>query len=94
MMIQSFEPGPGTPFPSASSSPIGTVAATPVLGLGELERLGRVGVRHGVRLGLRRRVRTVRVTTPFFNSCLGKIQMVALIRKLQKNTNLTFILKQ
>jgi hypothetical protein len=36
---------------------------------GELERLRRVGVGQGVRLGLRRRVRTVKVTTPLFSCC-------------------------
>lgn len=67
MMMQSFGPGPLRP--SGSSDPEGTGVPPLVLELGELERLRRVGVGQGVRLGLRRRVRIVRVTTPFFNCC-------------------------
>lgn len=70
MMMQSLGPGPGGLRPSASSQPAGTGVPPLALELGELERLSRVGVGHGVRLGLRRRVRIVSVTTPFFSCCL------------------------
>ena len=68
MTILSFGPGPLRleKEPSASSGP-GTVVPPLALELGELERLSRVGVAQGVRLGLRSRVRTVRVTTPFLS---------------------------
>lgn len=69
MMMQSLGPGPGPLRLSASSNPVGTGVPPLVLELGELERLSRVGVGQGVRLGLRRRVRMVRVTTPFFSCC-------------------------
>lgn len=75
MMMQSFGPGPGPLWLSASSNPEGTGVPPLVLELefGELERLSRVGVGQGVRLGLRRRVRIVSVTTPFFSCCWKNI---------------------
>lgn len=76
MMMQSFGPGPGPLLPSASSNPEGTGVPPLVLELGELERLRRVGVGQGVRLGLRRRVRMVRVTTPFFSCCWNNVNEV------------------
>lgn len=68
MTILSFGPGPLRleEEPSVSSGP-GTGVPPLALELGELERLSKVGVAQGVRLGLRRRVRTVRVTTPFLS---------------------------
>lgn len=69
MMMQSFGPGPGPLRPSESSNPEGTGVPPLVLELGELDRLRRVGVGQGVKLGLRRRVRIVSVTTPFFSCC-------------------------
>lgn len=61
--------GPGPLRYSPSSKPGGTGVLLLVLELGELDRLIRVGVGHGVKLGLLRRVRTVSVTTPFFSCC-------------------------
>jgi len=68
-MMQSFGPGPGHLWLYAFSNPDGTGVLSLVLELGELERLVGVGVGHGVKLGLRRRVRIVRVMTPFFSCC-------------------------
>lgn len=70
MTILSLGPGPLRleEEPSGSSRP-GTGTLPLALELGELERLSKVGVTHGVRLGLRRRVRTVSVTTPFLSCC-------------------------
>lgn len=77
MTILSFGPGPLRleKEPSASSGP-GTGVPPLALELGELERLSRVGVAQGVRLGLRSRVRTVRVTTPFL-SCWREEPMIS-----------------
>ena len=70
MMMRSLGPGPLRESPSSKAGGTGVPGVPPlVLELGELERLSRVGVGHGVRLGLRRRVRTVSVTTPFFSCC-------------------------
>lgn len=68
MTILSFGPGPLRLEEEVSpSSPLGNEAPPLVLELGELDRLSNMGVGHGVRLGLRSLVRTVRVTTPFFS---------------------------
>lgn len=66
MTILSLGPGPlRLEEEPSGSSRLGT--GTLLLALGELERLSRVGVTQGVRLGLRSRVRTVSVTTPFLS---------------------------
>lgn len=94
MMMQSFGPGPGLRL-SASSNPEGTGVPPLVLELGELERLRGVGVGQGVRLGLRRRVRMVSVTTPFF-SCCGKsrrLNVVAVKMKIIGASNIAIVPK-
>lgn len=72
MTMRSLGPGPLRYSPSSKPGGIGVLLL--VLELGELDRLSRVGVGHGVKLGLLRRVRTVSVTTPFFSCCcLGEL---------------------
>lgn len=68
MTILSFGPGPLRHEDELSPSSEPATGVPPLaLELGELERLNKVGVAHGVRLGLRSLVRTVRVTTPFLS---------------------------
>lgn len=68
MMILSFGPGPLRHEEKVSPSSEPGAGVPPLaLELGELDLLIKVGVGHGVRLGLRSLVRTVRVTTPFLS---------------------------
>lgn len=83
-MIQSLGPGPGPLRPSTSSDPARSGVFLLLLELGELERLRRVGVGQGVKLGLRRRVRIVSVTTPFFSCCWSKVNDVLIQRQNMK----------
>lgn len=70
MIMQSLGPGPLRESPS---SKLGGTGVPPLaFEFGELDLLRRVGVGQGVRLGLLRRVRTVRVTTPFFSCWKGE----------------------
>lgn len=65
MIMRSLGPGPLRESPS--SKLVGTGVPPLAFEFGELDLLSRVGVGQGVRLGLLRRVLTVRVTTPFFS---------------------------
>lgn len=83
MMMRSLGPGPLRYSPS--SNPGGTGVLLLVLELGELDRLNRVGVGHGVKLGLLRRVRTVNVTTPFFSCCFLREIIIVNISDIKCN---------
>lgn len=69
MIMRSLGPGPLRESPS--SKLVGTGVPPLAFEFGELDLLSRVGVGQGVRLGLLRRVLTVRVTTPFFSCWKG-----------------------
>jgi len=69
MIMRSLGPGPLRESPS--SKLVGTGVPPLAFEFGELDLLRRVGVGQGVRLGLLRRVLTVRVTTPFFSCWKG-----------------------